>query len=68
LQTQKGGDKNRNVKSMEDVVETGFGDSYLSGRLTELIAVLKAVQEEWGRFLIVSRRLFPLVLVFWVSF
>ena len=53
---------------MEEVIVKHFKKVPLSGRMKRFIAFVKEVHKSGDKFVVVSDRLFPLVLVFYVPF
>jgi hypothetical protein len=56
----------KGMQLMEEIIATKFRESELTGRMKRFIAFVKDVNSRGDRFIVVSDRLFPLVLAFYV--
>lgn len=60
------GEQKSDVRLMEEVIVRHFQSARLSGRMKRFIAFVKEAKRNGDKFIVVSDRLFPLVLVFYV--
>ena len=62
-------DETDKVKIMENIVKRGLDspDFIMSGRLRRFVALVKSFHKAGERFIVVSDRIFPLVLTYWVD-
>jgi len=66
-QTTRTDEQRADIRLMEDVIVKHFRDVQLSGRIKRFIAFVKEVKRSGDKFIVVSDRLFPLLLAFYVS-
>jgi hypothetical protein len=58
----------KSIKVIQEIIAAEFGDSELTGRMKRFIAFVKDIRNRGEKFIVVSDRLFPLALIFYVLF